>query len=112
MKEQLRIFGLVSLLLFSFSTCNSTKKTPDPSGGEKVELPGQLYVWLKETAKVEKIEIAFADFELKSKGPASRTEKKYLFHFAKDRISSADLIKKLEAHRGVEKAQIVMMKKS
>lgn len=111
MKKVLSLFGFIGLLLFTLSTCNSTKNTPPTKEDNKVELSGQLYVWLTETAKLQKIETDFAEYELKNKGPASRTENKYLFHFAPELIETLELIKKLEAHRGVEKAEMVMMKK-
>ena len=111
MKKLLPVLGFIGLLLFTLTTCNSTKKTPPPKGDDKVELSGQLHVWLTETGKVQKIEMDFAAYELKSRGPASRTEKKFLFYFNPELIDSSELIKKLEAHRGVEKAEVVMMKK-
>ena len=111
MKKLLPVLGFVGLFLFVMTACNSTKKTPPPKEDDKVELPGQVFVWLTDMAKVEKIEMAFAEYELKSKGPASRTEKKYLFYFNPESINTPELIKELEAHRGVERAEVVMMKK-
>ena len=110
MKKVLSLFGFIGLLLITSTTCNSTKNTPPDEENDKVELSGQLYVWLTETAKMQKIESDFAAYELKNKGPASRTENKYLFYFNPELIDTAELIKKLEAHRGIEKAEVVKMK--
>lgn len=93
------------LLLCALSTflicCNSPRQT----GQEPEVLPHRVLVLLKNRVQPGMLEQAFSDYKLKSEGPTSRSENRWLFTYDTTTIQPEDLLQKLRASEWVLEAK-------
>ena len=95
-----KITGLTIVLLALFVVACSPKPTGLPDG----VAPNQVLVLLPPRTVPTALETAFADFSLKAKGPASRTENRYVLTFDPAAIGIDDLLARLRARKDVLEA--------
>lgn len=102
----LRIALLTCLAVGLIVAC-APKPTPDelPAGAA----PGQVQLLLHRTAKPAVLEAAFSTVALRTKGPSSRTENRWIFTFDATQTSTSELLRQLRAHAAVLEADHVLL---
>jgi len=99
--------GVLFLFIVIAMSCNSNKKVVEevPEEGIVKALNGKVLVTLLEGQKTETLEADFTKYSLKHKSIASRSLNQHLFTFDKNKISSEDIIKKLNKNKKVYLAE-------
>jgi|GEM_PF-663138 len=99
--------GILILLAVVCTACNSNKKATEIPVEEGVAkaLSEKLLITLLEGKRTEVLEESFAKYNLKHKSVASKSKNQHLFTFDKSKISSQDLIKKLNKNKLVYLAE-------
>lgn len=94
------LMGLAMLALTI--SCNPTKQTSQ----QTETVPHSVLVLLKNRVQPGMLEQSFADYKLKSGGPTSRSENRWLFTYDITTIQAEKLIEKLRASEWVLEAQL------
>lgn len=99
---------MVFILVLGLASCSSKKNeqvAEENLTGMSQAVAGKILVTLLEGESTKALEVDFDKYDLKHKSIASKSQNQHLFTFDKNKISSEDLLKKLNRNKTVYLAE-------